>query len=327
MAKAQAKKAAKRPKTAEKKKTSAKKAPAKKMVAAKKKPAPKKAAAKPKKATPKPKKAAPKKVAAKKAAPKKAAGKKPAAKKPEPKKAAPKKAPAKKVAATAKAAAKTVAKVAAVAAAAPVVAKAAKVIAAKVAAAPAKVADEKKRTRRPRTRVTSTGVATANWFALGSDKPRPSSFIPAPPRAEAPSLVAAPPASSDRLIRPEDLSEVAVRTVPVRVDVEQASGRVYLIASPMEVSLRPGEGIEWDFRYLGGADVTVEELQIEFEKPSPFSNASFKSRKPGAARPHRQLSGPVSKNAAGRRSQYTVRAMNMFKTELATTRLAVNVAA
>jgi len=311
MAKVQAKKAAKRPKTAEKKKTSAKKTPAKKKVAAKKKPAPKKVAAKAKK-TP------PKKVVAKKAAPKKVAAKKPA-----PKKAAPKKAPAKKVAS----AAKTVAKVAAVAAAAPVVAKAAKVIAAKVAAAPAKPAEEKKRTRRPRTRVTSTGVATANWFAQGSDKPRPSSFIPAPPRAEAPSLVAAPPASSDRLIRPEDLNEAAVRTVPVRVDVEQAAGRVYLIASPIEVSLRPGEGIEWDFRYLGGADVTVEELQIEFEKPSPFSNSNFKSRKPGAARPHRQLSGPASKNAAGRRSEYTVRAMNMFKTELATTRLAVNVAA
>ena len=309
MAKVQAKKAAKRPKTAEKKKTSAKKTPAKKKVAAKKKPAPKKVAAKAKK-TP------PKKVVAKKAAPKKVAAKKAA-----PKKAAPKKAPAKKVAS----AAKTVAKVAAVAAAAPVVAKAAKVIAAKVAAAPAKPAEEKKRTRRPRTRVTSTGVATANWFAQGSDKPRPSSFIPAPPRAEAPSLVAAPPASSDRLIRPEDLNEAAVRTVPVRVDVEQAAGRVYLIASPIEVSLRPGEGIEWDFRYLGGADVTVEELQIEFEKPSPFSNSNFKSRKPGAARPHRQLSGPAQPSASGKNLQYTVRAFNAFKTEMAVAKPALAV--
>jgi len=288
MAKVQAKKAAKRPKTAEKKKTSAKKTPAKKKVAAKKKPAPKKVAAKAKK-TP------PKKVVAKKAAPKKVAPKKAAPKKPAPKKAAPKKAPAKKVAS----AAKTVAKVAAVAAAAPAVAKAAKVIAAKVAAPPAKPAEEKKRTRRPRTRVTSTGVATANWFAQGSDKPRPSSFIPAPPRAEAPSLVAAPPASSDRLIRPEDLNEAAVRTVPVRVDVEQAAGRVYLIASPIEVSLRPGEGIEWDFRYLGGADVTVEELQIEFEKPSPFSNSNFKSRKPGAARPHHRDDGQRDERRSG----------------------------
>jgi hypothetical protein len=206
-------------------------------------------------------------------------------------------------------------------------AKAAVVTPAPIVAKVAKPAEEKKRTRRPRTRVQSTGVATANWFALGSDKPRPSSFIPAPPRAEAPSLVAAPPASSDRLIRPEDLSEIAVRTVPVRVDVEQSSGRVYILASPAEVLLKPGEGIEWDFRYLGGSDVTVEELQIEFDKPSPFSNTNFKSRKPGAARPHRQLSGPAAKNAVGRRSQYTVRAMNMFKTELASTRLAVTVEA
>jgi hypothetical protein len=204
--------------------------------------------------------------------------------------------------------------------------------AAKVVAAPAAVkvvkapvADEKKRARRPRTRVQSTGVATANWFSKENEKPRPSSFIPAPPRAEAPSLVAAPPASSDRLIRPEDLNELAVRTVPVRVDVEQNAGRVYLIASPSEVNLKPGEGIEWDFRYLGGADVTVEELLIEFDKPSPFSATNFKSRKPGAARPHRQMSGPASKNAAGKRAQYTVRALNPFKTELATTRLAVSV--
>ena len=338
MAKVQAKKASKRPKTAEKKKTSAKKPPAKKKVAAKTKPAPKKAAAKPKKAAPKkvaakkpaPKKASPKKTPAKKAAVKKVAAKKVAAKKPAAKKPAPKKALAKatvkKVVSAAKTVAKNVAKSAAVAAAVPVVAKAAKVIAAKVAV-PKAPSEEKKRTRRPRTRVTSTGVATANWFAQGSDKPRPSSFIPAPPRAEAPSLVAAPPASSDRLIRPEDLNEAAVRTVPVRVDVEQAAGRIYLLVSPIEVALRPGEGIEWDFRYLGGADVTVEELLIEFEKPSPFSSATFRSRKPGAARPHRQLSGAASKNAVGRRAEYTIRAFNMFKTELATTRLAVNVGA
>jgi hypothetical protein len=173
--------------------------------------------------------------------------------------------------------------------------------------------------------VQSSGVATANWFALGDDKPRPSSFIPAPPRAEAPSLVAAPPASSDRLIRPEDLSQLAVRTVPVRVDVEQSAGRVYLICSPNEVNLKPGEGIEWDFRYLGGADVMVEELLIEFDKPSPFPTTNYRSRKPGAARPHRQMSGPASKTAAGKQAHYTVRALNPFKTELATTRLALNV--
>ena len=287
------KKAAARPKAAAKTRSAAKKAPAKKKAKA---PAPKKKAAAPKK-----KAAAPKKKAA---APKKGR----AQARPTPKKMV--------------SAAKTVAKVAAVAAAVPVAAKAAKAVAKAVAPAPAA---EKKRTRRPRTRVTSTGVATANWFTKESEKPRPSSFIPAPPRAEAPSLVAAPPASSDRLIRPEDLTELAVRTVPVRVDVEQAAGRVYLIVSPNEVSLRPGEGIEWDFRYVGGADVMVEELQIEFEKPSPFTTSNFKSRKPGAARPHRQLSGPVSKNAAGRRAQYTIRAFSVFKAELASTRLAVRV--
>jgi len=325
-----AKKAATPPKASAAKKSAAKKAPAKKE-AAKKKPAspkkasPKKASAPAKKAAPPAKKAASPakgKKAAAKPAPKAVA----APKKPE-KKAAPAPAPAKppakpvakKAAAAAKTAAKTVAKAAA-AVVVPVVTKAAKAVATAVARP-----DEKKRTRRPRTRVHSTGVATANWFAKENEKPRPSSFIPAPPRAEAPSLVAAPPASSDRLIRPEDLNETAVRTVPVRVDVEQAAGRVYLIASPVEVNLKPGEGIEWDFRYLGGADVMVEELLIEFDKPSPFSASSFRSRKPGAARPHRQLSG-AAKTAGGKQTSYTIRAYNMFKTELAMTRLMVNVA-
>ena len=320
--KSAAKKAAAPPKASAAKKA-AKSAPSKKE-AAKKTPAPKPAAKKASgKPAPKPaaKKAAPpaKKAAAKpKPAPKAAA----APKKSEKKTAAPApaKPAAKPVAKKAATAAKTVAKVAAVAAAVPVVAKAAKAVAAAVAPS-----DEKKRTRRPRTRVQSTGVATANWFAKENEKPRPSSFIPAPPRAEAPSLVAAPPASSDRLIRPEDLNETAVRTVPVRVDVEQSAGRVYVIASPVEVNLKPGEGIEWDFRYLGGADVMVEELLIEFEKPSPFSAATFRSRKPGAARPHRQLSGAAAKAAAGKQTAYTIRAFNMFKTELAMTRLMVSV--
>ena len=148
-------------------------------------------------------------------------------------------------------------------------------------------------------------------------KPRPSSFIPAPPRAEAPSLVAAPPASSDRLVASHELTEFAVRTVPVRVDVEAGAGRIFLSILPPEVELRIGEGIEWDFRYIGGADVIIDEIIIEFEKPSPFSGAVFRSRRPGAARPHRQLSGPVHKAAAGKHVQYTIRAMNAFKTEMA----------
>jgi hypothetical protein len=179
----------------------------------------------------------------------------------------------------------------------------------------APVVDDKKRARRPRPRVTSGSGPAANWLHVG-EKPRPSSFMPAPPRAEAPSLVAAPPASSDRLIRNEDLIAPNVRTVPVRLDIEAASGRVYIYPNPIEVSLKPGEGIEWDFRYLGGADVTVDEIVIEFEKPSPFPQQIFRCRKPGIGRPQRQLSGGATQASSGRRVQYTVRAMTAFKTEL-----------
>jgi chemotaxis protein histidine kinase CheA len=327
MAKVQAKKAAaaakkKAPKSSKpapkkkaapspaKKKLAAKKpAPAKKKVA----PAKKKVAAPKKKAAPPKKKAAPKAAAKKAAAPKKAPAPKKAAAKPEK--------TSKKVAAAAKAVAKTVAKavaktvakgVAAVtagAASVPVVAKAAKAV--------------EKRARRPRTRVTSGGPAVANWFS--QEKARPSSFIPAPPRAEAPSLVAAPPASSDRLIRPEELHELAVRTTPVRVDIEQGGGRVFISINPIEATLRPGEGIEWDFRYLGGADVTVDEVVIEFDRPSPFGTLIFRSRKPGAARPHRQMSGAANPASAGKRLQYTIRAMTAFKSELANTKPFVNI--
>ena len=158
------------------------------------------------------------------------------------------------------------------------------------------------------------------------EKPRPSSFIPAPARAEAPSLIAAPPASSDRLIRPEDVTEFVTRTVPIRVDVEQGGGKVYIGVNPEDVVLRAGEGIEWDFRYIGGADVTVDELILEFEKSSPFAQGTFKTRKPGAARPHRQLSGPVTKNASPARLQYVIRAMNPFKTEMASARPFITIA-
>ena len=91
--------------------------------------------------------------------------------------------------------------------------------------------------------------------------------------------------------------------------------------NPEEVTLRAGEGLEWDFRYLGGADVNVDEVVIEFEKPSPFSNTTFRSRKPGTARPHRQLSGPAQKNATGTRLRYSIRAMSAFKTELSVARM------
>jgi hypothetical protein len=301
MAKVQGKKAA----TSVKKKAAAKAvASAKKS----KKPAPKKPAAKPKPAAKKkaaPRTAAPKKKpAAKKAAPKKAAPAKKAASK----KAAPK--PAPKVAAKPAPKPAKPAKVEKVAE--PKAKPAAKVVA---APAPPKVADDKKR-RRSRPRVTSNGPATAAWFSQG-DKPRSSSFIPAPPRAEAPSLVAAPPASSDRLVGSHELTEFAVRTVPVRIDIEAGGGRIYLTINPNETTLKAGEGIEWDFRYLGGADVVIEEMIIEFAKPSPFITTVFRSRRPGAARPHRQLSGPAQATASGKNIQYTVRAFNGFKTEMA----------
>ena len=190
--------------------------------------------------------------------------------------------------------------------------------------APAPVA-EKKRTRRSRPKLTSSGPPTAAWFSQG-EKPRSSSFIPAPPRAEAPSLIAAPPASSDRLVADHELTEFVVRTVPVRVDVESSGGRVFISISPEDVTLKIGEGIEWDFRYLGGADVIIEELIIDFEKPSPFSTSSFKSRRPGTARPHRQLSGAAQKNAAGKRVRYSIRAMNSFKSEMAVAKPYVTIA-
>jgi hypothetical protein len=185
--------------------------------------------------------------------------------------------------------------------------------------APAPEPEKAKRGRRARPRVISSGAPAASW--LSSEKPRPASFIAAPARAEAPSAVAAPPASSDRLIRQEDLDYSAVRTVPVRIDVEQGAGRFYVIANPMEVSVRVGEGIEWDFRYIGGADVSVDEVVIELEKPSPFSQAVFRTRKPGGARPHRQMSGGAVPSSAGKRVQYTVRAMTQFRTELANTKV------
>jgi hypothetical protein len=194
------------------------------------------------------------------------------------------------------------------------------------AAAVKPAADEKaKRGRRARPRVTSSGAPAASW--LTTEKPRAASFIPAPPRAEAPSAIAAPPASSDRLLRPEDVVDMAVRTVPVRVDVEQGAGRFYVHANPLEIFLRVGEGIEWDFRYLGGADVSCEEVVVEFEKPSPFVLTVFRTRKPGGARPHRQMSGPALPGSVGQHVAYMIRANTGFKTELANAKVWLTVTA
>jgi len=180
--------------------------------------------------------------------------------------------------------------------------------------------------RRPRLRITGDGTATANWLNNG-EKPRPSSFIPAPPRAESAFSVAAPPASSDRLIRPEDLKAVhaGLRTYTVRVDIEQGGGKTTLGIYPSEIAIRSGEGIEWDFRYLGGADATVDEVVIEFDKPSPFGSASFRSRKPGGNRPHRHVSGPASPASANKRVTYTIRCFNLVKAEISKTRPVVTI--
>jgi hypothetical protein len=331
MAKAQGKKAAVKGKTAAKavkpaaKKTSTAKKAAPSKSLKKKASSPAKAAGKP---APKVAAKAKKALQVVKASPKAAA------------KATPQ-APAKKAVAQTKPAAKPAAKAAPKVAAKPAPKPAAKA-APKAKAAPAPAAApaakaplppprpvvreaEKKRGRRARPRVQSSGAPAAAW--LSSEKPRPASFIPAPPRAEAPSAIAAPPASSDRLIRPEDVAQPVVRTVPVRIDVEQGAGRFYVIANPAEVTVRVGEGIEWDFRYLGGADVTVEEINVEFDRPSPFSHQVFRTRKPGGARPHRALSDGAIPSAAGRRIQYTVRAMTGFKTEVASAKLWMSVTA
>jgi hypothetical protein len=329
MAKAQGKKAAAQGKTAAKKvvaKVKVAAASTKKKVAAKKPATPPKSLKK-KAAAPEPKKPVAKVAAKVKTAAKvvKTAAKKVVEKA---KPAAPK-APAKPMAKpVAKPIAKPVAKpVAPKAKAAPAPAVAPPVAKPAPAPPPRPVVREaeKKRGRRARPRVHSNGVPVAAW--LSTEKPRSASFIPAPPRAEAPSAIAAPPASSDRLIRPEDIGHPAVRTVPVRIDVEQGAGRFYVIANPPEVSVRAGEGIEWDFRYLGGADVTVEEIVVEFDRPSPFAHLVFRTRKPGGARPHRAMSEAAVATAAGRRIQYTVRAMTGFKTEVASTKLWLNVTA
>ena len=118
-----------------------------------------------------------------------------------------------------------------------------------------------------------------------------------------------------------------MRTVPVRVDVEAGGGRVFLSANPEEVTLHAGEGIEWDFRYVGGADVIVDELVIEFDKPAPFHQSAFRSRRPGTARPHRQLSGAVNNNSVGKKIRYAIKAISAFKTEMAVTRPYVSVVA
>lgn len=184
--------------------------------------------------------------------------------------------------------------------------------------------------RRPRLKIPHDSVPTAAWFPQPNEsRPRPSSFIPAPPRAESPSLVAAPPASSDRLFREDDLkdSQAGIRTVPVRVDMEQGAGKTYVIINPEQITVKAGDGIEWDFRYVGGADANIDEVSVEFAKPHPFAKGVLKSRKPGSARPHRHVSGVVPVSAVGSQIHYVIHCLNLMKTEIAKGRGQISVIA
>ncbi|MGK2858386.1 MAG: hypothetical protein ACSLFQ_14395, partial [Thermoanaerobaculia bacterium] len=190
------------------------------------------------------------------------------------------------------------------------------VVVAKPAAKPAAPKAAKARRTRRGPRVTPTSAPLATW--ISQEGSRPSSFIPAPPRAKSAFTVAAAPASSDRLMREEDLAPPKpIKTVPVLVHVEQHSGRIEINCYPPVVELTPGAAVEWDFRYFGGVDVLVDHIVIEIQKPSPFSKATYKSPKPGSARPHRQMTDLVSAKSAGLTLKYTIHAVNAYRTELA----------
>jgi len=169
---------------------------------------------------------------------------------------------------------------------------------------------------RKRQRVTPTSTPLANW--IPKDGLRPSSFLPAPPRAQSAFTVAAAPASSDRLVRDEDLASLApIKTIPVLVYVVQESGRIHIRTNPTTVEVAPGDAVEWDFRYFGGSDVLVAQVAIEISRPSPFGKTAYKSAKPGSARPHRHVSDIVKEKALGSTTEYNIHCTNAFKTELA----------
>lgn len=152
------------------------------------------------------------------------------------------------------------------------------------------------------------------------------SFLPAPPRAEAPSNVAAPPASSDRIIRSDEgLTLPAIRVHPVRAEIEQSMGRTSIYLHPPEITLRKGDGIEWDFRYLGGTDTFIERVTIEFEQKNLFVSDRFETKNPGAARPHRQMTGRLDDDASTGTYTYRLTAVDMYDNIMATARATVHV--
>jgi hypothetical protein len=169
--------------------------------------------------------------------------------------------------------------------------------------------------RKARSRIESSGTPTAAWFPE-SGSTRPASFIPAPPRAEAPSNVAAPPAMADRVVRASDMTGVSTnfRIHPIRIDIEYSAGRMILFPNPEEIQIRMGEGVEWDFRYTGGADLMIEEIVIELPKGAPFQKTQFRAKKPTAPR-HRVFSGAA--NGSEFRGEYSIRCLNSFKSQVA----------
>lgn len=152
------------------------------------------------------------------------------------------------------------------------------------------------------------------------------SFLPAPPRAEAPSTVAAPPASSDRIIRSDEaLNLPAIRVAPVRVEIEQSMGRTHIFLHPPEITLRQGDGIEWDFRYLGGTDTFIERIKISFEGANLFSSQRFDTKNPGAARPHRLLTGRLAEGASTGTYTYALEAVDLWGNSVANARATLHV--
>lgn len=123
---------------------------------------------------------------------------------------------------------------------------------------------------------------------------------------------------ADRVVRASDMTGVGTtyRVHPVRVDIEYTAGRMIAFPNPEELHIRVGEGVEWDFRYTGGADLMVEEILIELPKGAPFSKTSLRAKKPISPR-QRVLTGAAAAVDGEYRCEYTIRCLNSFKSEVA----------
>jgi hypothetical protein len=123
---------------------------------------------------------------------------------------------------------------------------------------------------------------------------------------------------ADRVVRASDLTGVGTtyRVHPIRIDIEYSAGRMLLIPNPEELRIRSGEGVEWDFRYTGGANLMIEEIIIELPKGAPFQKAVLRAKKPTAPR-HRVLTGAAAAVSDDWVGNYTIRCLNSFKSEVA----------